>query len=249
MINNLNILLPEIFLSLSIFSILMLGVFIKKSFNIVFNLTSIILVITTAIILNNPNNEEKIFLDSFVRDNFSNYLKLERDRTILAVSGKDVIDDLAKDPKYLPYLQNKNGDIDYTLLQADKAHDVPLFLSRIEGRNKKYKDLYESDERFNYISGTSEDMSKEVSNIGFFYIDGLHDTGTVIRDVLNLESVQTSNEKPIWVFDDFDVRFGCANDIMQLLSASAKFKVYKVGLTASGKPSHQAIAIANYRLG
>ena len=76
MINNLNILLPEIFLSLSIFSILMLGVFIKKSFNIVFNLTLLILILTIAIILNNPNNEEKIFLDSFIRDSFSNYFKI-----------------------------------------------------------------------------------------------------------------------------------------------------------------------------
>ena len=76
MINNLNILLPEIFLSVSIFSILMLGVFIKKSFNIIFNLTSLILILTIAIILNNPNNEVKIFLDSFIRDSFSNYFKI-----------------------------------------------------------------------------------------------------------------------------------------------------------------------------
>ena len=54
---NLNIILPEIFLSLSILIILMLGVFIKKSFNLIFNLTSLILILTVAIILNNPNNE------------------------------------------------------------------------------------------------------------------------------------------------------------------------------------------------
>jgi len=76
MINNLNILLPEIFLSLSIFTILMLGVFIKKSFNIIFNLTSLILILTIVIILNNPNHEEKIFLDTFTRDSFSNYFKI-----------------------------------------------------------------------------------------------------------------------------------------------------------------------------
>ena len=76
MINNLNILIPEIFLSLSIFAVLMLGVFIKKSFNIVFNLTSLILILTIVIILNNPNNEVKIFLDSFIRDSFSNYFKI-----------------------------------------------------------------------------------------------------------------------------------------------------------------------------
>ena len=76
MINNLNIMFPEIFLSLSIFTTLMVGVFIKKSFNIIFNFTSIILVITITIILTNSNSEVKIFLDSFTRDAFSNYFKI-----------------------------------------------------------------------------------------------------------------------------------------------------------------------------
>ena len=76
MMNNLNIMLPEIFLSLSIFTILMLGVFIKKSFNIIFNLTSLIIITTIAIIINNPDNEVKIFLESFTRDTFSNYFKI-----------------------------------------------------------------------------------------------------------------------------------------------------------------------------
>ena len=76
MINNLNILLPEIFLSLSIFSILMLGVFIKKSFNLIFNLSSLIIIITIAIIFNSSDNTEKIFLDSFVRDELSNFFKI-----------------------------------------------------------------------------------------------------------------------------------------------------------------------------
>ena len=67
---------PEIFLSLSIFSVLMIGVFIKKSFNLIFNLTSLIIIATITIILTNPNNEEKIFLDSFTRDAFSNYFKI-----------------------------------------------------------------------------------------------------------------------------------------------------------------------------
>ena len=67
---------PEIFLSLSIFFILMVGVFIKKSFNLIFNLTSLIIIVTVSIILTNPNNEEKIFLDSFIRDPFSNYFKI-----------------------------------------------------------------------------------------------------------------------------------------------------------------------------
>ena len=76
MINNLNIMLPEIFLTLSVFSILMIGVFIKNSFNLIFNLTSIIIGVTIVIILTNPSDEEKIFLESFTRDAFSNYFKI-----------------------------------------------------------------------------------------------------------------------------------------------------------------------------
>ena len=76
MINNLYIMFPEIFLSLSIFFILMVGVFIKNSFNLIFNLTSLIIIVTISIILTNPNNEERIFLDSFIRDPFSNYFKI-----------------------------------------------------------------------------------------------------------------------------------------------------------------------------
>ncbi len=76
MINNLNILLPEIFLTLSIFSILMIGVFIKNSFNLIFNLSSLIILLTIAIILNSSNNTEKIFLESFARDAFSNFFKV-----------------------------------------------------------------------------------------------------------------------------------------------------------------------------
>ena len=76
MIDNLNILLPEIFLTLSIFFILMIGVFIKNSFNLVFNLSSLIILLTIAIILNSSNNVEKIFLESFTRDAFSNFFKI-----------------------------------------------------------------------------------------------------------------------------------------------------------------------------
>ena len=50
MIENLNILLPELFLTISIFTILMIGVFVKNSFNLVFYLSSIIILLTIFII-------------------------------------------------------------------------------------------------------------------------------------------------------------------------------------------------------
>ena len=52
MIENLNTLLPEIFLSLSIFFILMVGVYFKKSYNLVTKLTLFTLVVTVIILLN-----------------------------------------------------------------------------------------------------------------------------------------------------------------------------------------------------
>ena len=76
MLNNLNILLPEIFLTLSIFSVLMIGVFIKESFNLIFNLCSAIILFTIVLIINSSNETEKIFLDSFTRDSFSNFFKI-----------------------------------------------------------------------------------------------------------------------------------------------------------------------------
>ena len=76
MIENLNTLLPELFLTISIFVILMIGVFVKDSFNLVFYLSSTVILLTIFIILNTPNDIKKIFLDSFMRDSFSNFFKI-----------------------------------------------------------------------------------------------------------------------------------------------------------------------------
>ena len=54
----------------------MIGVLIKNSFNLIFNLSSIIILVTIAIIFNNSNSSEKIFLDSFSRDAYSNFFKI-----------------------------------------------------------------------------------------------------------------------------------------------------------------------------
>ena len=76
MIENLNTLLPELFLTISIFVILMIGVFVKDSFNLVFYLSSTVILLTIFIIFNTPNDIKKIFLDSFIRDSFSNFFKI-----------------------------------------------------------------------------------------------------------------------------------------------------------------------------
>ena len=76
MINIINILLPEIFLSLSIFLILMIGVFIKNSYKIVTRLSYLVLLLLIFILLANDGEVLKIYSDSFIRDSFSVFIKL-----------------------------------------------------------------------------------------------------------------------------------------------------------------------------
>ena len=66
---------PELFLSLSIMTILMVGVFVKKSFKLVNLLTIATLIFTSALVLNQQNETIKIFNDSYIIDNFSILMK------------------------------------------------------------------------------------------------------------------------------------------------------------------------------
>ena len=74
--NNINALYPEVFLSLGIMSVLMIGVFTKNSYNLVNRLCLLILLITTAIIFNSLDYSEKVFLESFSKDKFSDFIKI-----------------------------------------------------------------------------------------------------------------------------------------------------------------------------
>jgi len=69
-------LIPEIFLSISIFSLLMIGVFIKNSFEIVYRLSLFVIFLITLIILSGDNEPAKIFNESFTIDKFSLYSKI-----------------------------------------------------------------------------------------------------------------------------------------------------------------------------
>jgi len=67
--------LPELFLSLTIMFLLMLGVFIKKSFKLVYLLTILSLIFAIALVLNQPNEIVKIFNDSYIIDRLSIFMK------------------------------------------------------------------------------------------------------------------------------------------------------------------------------
>ena len=67
---------PEIFLSISIFSLLMIGVFIKNSFEIIYRLSLFVIFLIILIILSGDNEPTKIFSESFTIDRFSLYSKV-----------------------------------------------------------------------------------------------------------------------------------------------------------------------------
>jgi hypothetical protein len=110
-------------------------------------------------------------------------------------------------------------------------------------RNKAYADKYSNETTFclNDSSELAKIIKSEDKKIDFFYVDASHKKGAVLADVENMKEVQSDN--PVWVFDDFDERFGCYNDIRSLCMQNKNFQVYRVGNAASGNPNHQVIII------
>ena len=82
MINNLNILLPEIFLAISIMTILMVGVFNKNSYNLVTKLSLFIILLTIFILFNKEIHTIKIFSEIFISNPFTTFIKI-----LLLVAG------------------------------------------------------------------------------------------------------------------------------------------------------------------
>ena len=96
--NNIEFILPEIFISISIMFLLILGVFKKNSSNLIQYLSMGSLFITGILILNNPLEVKVTFFDgSYIIDNLSSYMK------ILTVFGGVAV--LSMSTKYLKISQ------------------------------------------------------------------------------------------------------------------------------------------------
>ena len=76
--NNLNFILPEIFIALSIMFLLILGVFKKDSTKLIFNLSSLVLLITATITFNETWGVTRVtlFNKSVVVDYMSSFMKI-----------------------------------------------------------------------------------------------------------------------------------------------------------------------------
>jgi len=68
--------LPELFLSLVIMSLLMIGVFIKKSFKLVNLLTILSLIFAIILVINQPSEVNIIFNQSYIIDKLSIFMKV-----------------------------------------------------------------------------------------------------------------------------------------------------------------------------
>ena len=75
--NNLNFIYPEIFISLSILFLLVLGVFKKKSSNLIFNLSIVSLITTLALIFSYPSESNvNLFNSTYKIDFLSSFMKI-----------------------------------------------------------------------------------------------------------------------------------------------------------------------------
>jgi len=111
--------LPELFISLAIMFLLMIGVFIKKSFKLVNLLTMLILIFTIILVFNQPDETIKIFNESYVIDRLAIFMKI---LTLLfcffiLLSSKD-------------YVKNNNIDkIEYPIIILSSTLGMLLMIS------------------------------------------------------------------------------------------------------------------------
>jgi NADH:ubiquinone oxidoreductase subunit 2 (subunit N) len=74
--NDLEYIIPELFLGSSILISLIIGVFFKNSFKIILNITYVTLLLIILLIYNQPNGVQKVFNDSFIIDDLSILMKI-----------------------------------------------------------------------------------------------------------------------------------------------------------------------------
>lgn len=94
-----------------------------------------------------------------------------------------------------------------------------------------------------FVAGNSLDLSEKLKGkeaVDFCWIDGSHDHYAVVNDFIALS--RRAHKDTIWVFDDYDKRFGCFQDLNLLSMHFDEYFVADLGLTASGNPNKILVA-------
>ena len=111
--------LPELFISVLVMITLMIGVFIKKSFKLVYFSTIVGLIFSVILVFNQIDVNQKIFNNSFIIDNFSTFMK------ILTLSFCVFVLILSKD-----YLKKNNIDkIEYPIIILSSILGMMIMIS------------------------------------------------------------------------------------------------------------------------
>ena len=117
---NLNLILTELFISISIMILLIVGVYKKKSSNLVYNLSIISLLIALILNFNLLNiSQEKLFNGAYVIDNLSTFMKF-----LIIISGIFV---MLTSSKYL--INYKIFKIEYPILILSSLLGMVLMIS------------------------------------------------------------------------------------------------------------------------
>ena len=173
----------------------------------------------------------------------------------------EILNNLSKRAYYLTAIANKfnvKNIAEIGTAQGWQFYTFAEYCSRIGGkvwscdirdvRNEKYVEKYSDIAHFTL--GESDDLVAELNKtdqkIDMFYVDGSHDRGAVVKDIFALIDAQAPRDC-VWVFDDYDLRFGCYHDLTELARQCQFFMVHTPGKTASNNPTHQLIAIGNFR--
>ena len=114
--------LPELFISSTVMFLLMIGVFVKKSFKLVYLLTISSLVFSIILVLNQPNDINKIFNESYIIDKFSIFMK------VLTLLFSLFVLLISKD-----YIKNNNIDkIEYPVIILASTLGMILMISSFD---------------------------------------------------------------------------------------------------------------------
>ena len=156
---NFQYILPEIFISISIMLLLLVGVFKKNSASLIYNLSNISLVILLALIINLSSLDTiYLFNNSYLIDNLSNYMKI-----ILVGSGIFV---MLTGSKYIQVI-NLNKIVTQNNLEvgtlAAKINEKKVYSNqnvvKVITKNKLKKDSFSTAVNFFREKFTENDLS------------------------------------------------------------------------------------------
>lgn len=162
-----------------------------------------------------------------------------------------ILKDLQQRPQFLVHLAQKlrdNGVRMKTFAEVGTAQGLQsITFARAFKDSNVYtcdiKDdrspLFKDHPNIEFVSGESTALSKKIKSKGdtvdMFWIDGAHDSYSVIDDFLSLQPRSTKDT--VWAFDDYDTRFGCFKDLNVLIRHFEEHIVLDLGQTASGNPN------------